>query len=176
MDYQTVALSQGDTFILATDGVYEFLSPKDIIKTIHNATNLDEAAKNLVNHAYEAGSDDNLTVQIARLESLPTQQVDEVQKQINHLPAAPQLTARMDFDGYKILRDIYISSRSHVFLAQDTETDAKVVIKTPSTELRSNQAFLESFLMEDWIAKRVNNAHVLKAIEPTRKRNYLYTR
>jgi serine/threonine protein kinase len=29
--------------------------------------------------------------------------------------------------------------------------------------------------MEDWIAKRVSNAHVLKAIEPNRKRNYLYT-
>ena len=41
--------------------------------------------------------------------------------------------------------------------------------------MRNNQECLESFLMEDWIAKRLNNAHILKAIEPTRKRNFLYT-
>jgi serine/threonine protein kinase len=59
-------------------------------------------------------------------------------------------------------------------LAEDTDTGEKVVIKTPSAEMRKNQEYLESFLMEDWIARRVSNAHVLKAIEPDRKRNYLY--
>ena len=28
--------------------------------------------------------------------------------------------------------------------------------------------------MEDWIAKRINNPHVLKALPAKRKRNYLY--
>jgi serine/threonine protein kinase len=175
IDYQTVPLNIGDTFVLATDGVYEFVSPKAIAEAINQGGNLDEIAKNLVNNALNAGSDDNLTIQIVRLDSLPEQYIEEVQKQLNYLPVAPQLAARMQFDGYAILRDIYISSRSHVFLAEDIDSGQKVVIKTPSTEMKHNQEYLESLLMEDWIAKRVNNAHVLKAIEPTKKRNYLYT-
>tara|TARA_R110001592_G_scaffold130225_3_gene343361 strand:- start:18099 stop:19811 length:1713 start_codon:yes stop_codon:yes gene_type:complete len=174
MDYKTLPLTIGDIFILATDGVYEFLSPKHMTETIHQSSTLDEAAESLVKDAFDFGSDDNLTIQIARIDNLPGRHVEEVQQQVNQLCAAPQLSARMNFDGYTIIRDLYISSRSHVFLAEDNDSKEKVVLKTPSAEMRNNQAYLESFLMEDWIAKRVNNAHVLKAIEPTRKRNYLY--
>ena len=174
IDYKTLLLSEGDTFILATDGVYEFTSTKSIAGAINQRTNLDETAKKIVEDAYEAGSDDNLTIQIVRIESLPSQHIKEVHQQITLLPTAPQLSARMHFDGYNILRDIYISSRSHVFLAEDLDSGEKVVIKTPSAEMRNHQEYLESFLMEDWIAKRISNPHVLKAIEPVRKRNYLY--
>lgn len=174
MDYKSEALNKGDTFVLATDGVYEFLTPKTIAEAINQSDDLDKVAHQLVDEAYAAGSDDNLTIQVIRLANLPAQHVAEVHQQVNLLPAAPQLAARMNIDGYNIIRDIYISSRSHVFLAEDTDTGEKVVIKTPSAEMRNNQEYLESFLMEDWIAKRVTNAHVLKAIEPNRKRNYLY--
>tara|TARA_R110001592_G_scaffold175466_5_gene414730 strand:+ start:53024 stop:54736 length:1713 start_codon:yes stop_codon:yes gene_type:complete len=174
IDYKTIPLTIGDTFILATDGVYEFLSAKHITEVINKSSTLDEAAETIIKDAFEAGSDDNLTIQIARINNLPGQHVEEVQQQVHQLAPAPQLSARMNFDGYTIIREIYISSRSHVFLAEDNDSKEKVVLKTPSAEMRNDQTYLESFLMEDWIAKRVNNAHVLKAIEPTRKRNYLY--
>jgi serine/threonine protein kinase len=80
----------------------------------------------------------------------------------------------MQFDGYEILREIYISSRSHVFLARDNDTCEIVVIKIPSAELRNDSKYLERFMLEEWIAKRVNNPNVAKAIEPKRKRNFLY--
>lgn len=174
IDYKNTSISIGDVFVLTTDGVYEFLSDKYIAECIRDASDLNVVAEQLVKEAFDAGSDDNLTIQIARVENLPSQHVDEVQQQVQHLPAAPQLAARMNFDGYTILRDVYISSRSHVFLAQDNDSKDTVILKTPSAEMRQNQAYLESFLMEEWIAKRVNNAHVLKAIEPTRQRNFLY--
>jgi len=62
-----------------------------------------------------------------------------------------------------------------VYLAKDLDTDQNVVLKLPSTELSDNEEYLENMLMEDWIAQRINNAHVMKAIPPVRKRNYLYT-
>ena len=174
VDYKATQITIGDTFILATDGVYEFLSAKHIADVAKESRDLDEAAQRLVKEAFEAGSDDNLTIQIAKVNSLPSQHIAEIQQMVHQLPVAPQLFARMVFDGFTIIRDIYISSRSHVFLAEDNDSKEKVVLKTPSAEMRNNQVYLESFLIEDWIAKRVNNAHVLKAIEPTRKRNYLY--
>ncbi len=175
MDYKTLPLNLGDVYVLATDGVFEFIPAKEIAEAISQGSDLNHVAKELVDKAFAAGSNDNLTIQIVRLDNLPEQYVAEVQQQLTQLPAAPQLSARMQFDGYHILRDIYISSRSHVFLAEDMDTGEKVVIKTPSMEMRNHPETLENFLMEDWIAKRLNNAHVLRAIEPTRKRHYLYT-
>ena len=173
IDYQKQAIEKGDTFVIATDGVYEFISGTNIVKTIKNANSLSDAAQAIIDQAIELGSDDNLSVQIARVDNVPEYQLDEVH-QLTMLPLPPRLAPRMQFDGYEIIREIYISSRSHVFLARDNDTNETVVIKTPSAELRNDSKYLEHFMLEEWIAKRVNNPHVAKAIEPTRKRNFLY--
>jgi serine/threonine protein phosphatase PrpC len=173
IDYQSQIIETGDVFILATDGVYEFIDGKEISQKITNTESLDLAANEIIEQALAAGSDDNLSIQIVRVENVPNYQLDEVQ-QLTRLPVAPSLSARMHFDGYEIIREIYISSRSHVFLARDLDSLQTVVIKTPSIELRNDTVYLERFMLEEWIAKRINNPHVAKAIEPNRKRNFLY--
>lgn len=173
IDYQTLQLEQGDVFILATDGLYEFIKSEEICRVINENTCVETTAKQLLNMAVENGSDDNISVQIARVETLPEYQLDEVQ-QLTKLPVPPKLAPRTIFDGYEILREIYISSRSHVFLAKDLDSLEKVVIKVPSTELSSDNQYLERFMLEEWIAKRINNPHVAKVIIPERKRNFLY--
>jgi len=176
IDYKTLPLEVGDVFILATDGVYEYAAEVFILKAIHQyANDLDKAARMIVDEALQQGSSDNLTVQIVRIEALPHQDAGELHQQLTVLPFPPELKARMQFDGYDIIRDVYISSRSHVYLAMDHETKKKVIIKTPSIEHQDDTQYLERFLMEEWIARRINNAHVLKACEQTRKRHFLYT-
>jgi len=176
LDYKTVTLEEGDIYFLATDGVYEFLKKDQIFSSIKQYNqDLNLAAKDLVQRAFEAGSDDNLTLQLVRIDHLPQKGALEVQKEAQELPVPPSLDARMEFDGYTILRDLYISSRSHVYLAKDLTSGQQVVIKTPSTEQKNNASYLEHFLLEDWIAKRLNNPHILKAFQPNRKQSYLYT-
>jgi len=174
IDYHSQAIEKGDIFILATDGVYEFLNNKQFIHHIAHSETLDIAAKQIVDQALLEGSDDNLSIQIVRIEHVPDYQLDEVQQHVTQLPLPPRLHPRMQFDGYEIVREIYISSRSHVFLARDLTSQETVVIKTPSTELRNDSQYLEIFMLEEWIAKRLNNPHVAKAIGLTRKRNFLY--
>jgi serine/threonine protein phosphatase PrpC len=173
IDYQSQSIEQGDIFIICTDGVYEFIDGQKISQQIAMAESLDLAANAIIKQALTQGSDDNLSIQIVRVENVPNYQLDEIQ-QLTALPVPPSLTARMHFDGYEIIREIYISSRSHVFLARDLDSLQTVVIKTPSVELRNDALYLERFMLEEWIAKRVNNPHVAKAIEPNRKRNFLY--
>jgi serine/threonine protein kinase len=139
-----------------------------------NGNDFDAMAKAIAEKAYDAGSDDNLTVQIVRVDTLPNKDVDEIHKQLTEKPFAPILDARMKFDGYTIVRELSASSRSHVYLAVDDETNTSVVLKTPSIDLQDDKAFLERFLMEEWIAIRINSAHVAKSYLQTRKRNYLY--
>lgn len=175
IDYQSMPVEQGDIFLLATDGIYEHTDDEFIIRSINeNQQDLDTAARAITDEAYRQGSTDNLTVQIIKLDELPVQDADEVYQQLTELPFPPLLEARRIFDGYQIIREVHASSRSHIYLAVDMETDTQVIIKTPSIDLRDDPAYLERFLMEEWIARRINSAHVLKPCLQTRKRNYFY--
>ena len=175
IDYCAVTLERGDVFVLATDGVHEFLQATSLAAAIEQDGRLDEVARVLTAQALERGSNDNLTIQLVKVEDLPEHASSEIQQQVTELPLPPELTARMVFDGYRIVRELHSSHRSHVHLATDTETDAKVVLKTPSIDLSDNREYLERFLLEDWIARRINNPHVVRACDQTRKRNFLYT-
>ncbi|PJE54624.1 bifunctional protein-serine/threonine kinase/phosphatase [Marinomonas sp. BSi20584] len=174
LDYQTLPMTKGDIFVMATDGVYEFLEAEQIVTCIAESESLDQTAEHLIALALENGSDDNLSIQIARVDEVPSYQLEDVQQGVSLLPLPPLLRERMTFDGYEILRSVYVSSRSHVFLACDIDSNELVVIKTPSAELSDDAAYLESFMLEDWIAKRLNNPHVVKAIESPRQRQFLY--
>ncbi|MEN9481277.1 MAG: hypothetical protein RLZZ298_2672 [Pseudomonadota bacterium] len=175
VDYQAMPLEEGELLVLATDGVYEFTDAACVAAAIEGcAGNLDQAAKAIVEEALKRGSGDNLTIQIIRIDELPSPESNEMYRQISELPFPPELDARMDFDGYKIIREIKGSARSHIYLAVDSESGEKVVIKTPSVDLQASPAYLERFLMEEWIAKRLNSPHVLKPCSQTRKRNFIY--
>lgn len=178
IDYRAVGVQTGDVFILATDGVHEHLDSRALLSALADGrADLNAVAKSLVEDAYEQGSEDNLTVQLVRVEEIPASGITEIHHQLSELPLPPELAPRMEFDGFRIVRDIRISSRSHVHLALDSAggTATPVVIKTPSVDLRNDPAYLERFLLEDWIARRIDSPHVVRACEPSRKRNYLYT-
>lgn len=175
IDYQALPLETGDVFLLVTDGVYEFADPAFMAAAVQRGRgDLDAAARAIVEEAYERGSDDNLTAQIIAIDELPSQTVTEIQQQLSELALPPILEARATLDGYKNIRELHGSSRSHIYLTQDTETQALVVLKTPSIDLQGDAAYLERFLMEEWVARRINSAHVLKPCAQTRKRHHLY--
>lgn len=175
IDYQSFKVNVGDVFMLATDGIYEFASESFITKAIGQyKDSLDKATQAILLESLANGSADNLTIQLVRVKDLPSQNVGELYEQLTELPFPPPLEPRMELDGYKIIREIHMSSRSHVYLAEDVATSTHVVIKAPSVDLRGNAAYLERFLLEDWIAKRLNSAHVMKPCIHDRKRNYLY--
>ena len=176
IDYLGIPVAVGDTFVLATDGVYEFVSEGRIATTIaRHAGDLDLAARRILDEALANGSDDNLTIQVVRVEELPAHDAEDVHRHAVNLPFPPELRPRMEFDGYRIVRELHHSSRSHVYLAEDIESGRQVALKTPSVDLREDQAYLERFLLEEWVARRIDNVHVLKYLPHARKRNYLYT-
>ncbi len=175
IDYDTLPVEVGDIFLFMTDGVYEYVSSALMISIIEACNgDMNAAAKRIVETAYENESDDNLTIQLVKVETLPDKDANEIQKQLSEKPLPPLLEARMMFDGYKIIRELSASHRSHVYLAVDTETDTSVVLKTPSIDLSEDKAYLERFLLEEWIAIRMNNAHLVKSYLQTRQRNYIY--
>lgn len=175
IDYLALPVEPGDVFLLASDGVHEHVDDAFVADAVRRGrADLDGAARAIVAEALGRGSPDNLTVQIVAIDALPAQGVGDIQQQATALPLPPLLEARMSFDGYRIVRELHGSHRSHIYLAVDEQSEALVAIKTPSIDLRGDPAYLERFLMEEWVARRIDSAHVLKPCAQTRERHYLY--
>ncbi len=175
IDYSAEPLEIGDLFLLATDGVYDYLDTTQVTKVVEQFGNdLNQAAQAIVENAYASGSEDNLTCVLVRIDQLPVQELEEIHNKLTQLPFPPQWQPRDKFDGYQIVRQLYASARSHIYLAVDEESGETVAIKVPSTELRQDTAHLERFLLEEWIARRINSAYVLKPCRHDRARSYFY--
>ena len=175
IDYIAVPVEPGDVFVLTTDGVHEHASGREIAEAIAlHRDDLDAAAREIVAKALDNGSPDNLTVQVVRIDSLPEHQGTELHRQMANLPAPPILSPRDVVDGWRIMREIHGSPRSHIYLAVDTRTDQPAILKTPSIDKQDDPAYIERFLMEEWVARRVNSAHVLKPVDHARERTMQY--
>jgi serine/threonine protein kinase len=72
------------------------------------------------------------------------------------------------------MREIHASPRSHIYLAVDVETEEPAILKTPSIDKQDDADYLERFMMEEWVARRVHSAHVLKPVEHSRERTHRY--
>ncbi len=73
-----------------------------------HAGDLDAAAQLIAREAFDRGSEDNLTTLVVRVDALPTQDANEVHRQLTELPFPPELVPRMNFDGFTILRELHV--------------------------------------------------------------------
>ncbi|MEW5757258.1 MAG: protein kinase [Pseudomonadota bacterium] len=175
IDYHSLPVVTGDIFLLCTDGIHEFIDHKALTQLVAGAAeNLERAARQIVTRALELGSQDNVTCQLVQITQLPLQDVDEFYHQLAELPFPPPLDAGMVLDGYKILRELHASTRTQIYLAQDIESGAQVIIKTPSVNYQDDASYIDRFMHEEWIGRRLSSPHVLKALEPKQRRRFLY--
>ncbi|MES1951638.1 serine/threonine-protein kinase [Salinisphaera sp. S4-8] len=175
IDYQRLAIASGDVFVLATDGVYEYTDDPTLIDTVAvHGDDLEAAAAHLVDMSYEHGSHDNLTVQLVRIDRVGEASADDISEGVAQRAFAPVLEARMHFEGYEIVRALHVSGRSHVFLARDEVDGAPVALKIPASDLKADPVLLERFLLEEWIARRIDSPYVLKASAPRQNPTHLF--
>ena len=103
---------------------------------------LDAAARRSSSEAFERGSEDNLTVQIVRVDALPTAERERSASASHRSCRCRRCSKpRMVFDGYRIVRELHASSRSHVYPGRSMPRPTRrSCIKTPSIDLRDDAA------------------------------------
>ncbi|MCB1617192.1 MAG: bifunctional protein-serine/threonine kinase/phosphatase [Pseudomonadales bacterium] len=175
LDYQALPLEVGDTFVLTSDGVHEQMDGAFVAATVARLhDDLDLAARTIVEEALRRGSGDNLTVQIVRVDALPDPEAAELPQLAAGLRPPPLPEPGALLDGYRIVRELHASHRSHLYLVQDEESGERLVMKVPSIDMREDAAYLERFLLEEWVARRLHSPHVLRAAAQRRQRSALY--
>jgi serine/threonine protein kinase len=175
IDYKSFELELGDTFLFCTDGIHDFVTDSVLLDIINESTlDLDERCEKISHLALKNGSNDNLSCQLLTVTELPSLDPDEVFSKLTELPFPPELYEGMVIDGYRITRELHASSTSQLYQAVDTETNEKVVLKTPSVNFEDDPAYLERFQLEEWAGKRIDSPHVIRTVEQQRPRRFLY--
>ena len=191
VDYQKVDIEQGDIFFLSSDGVHDYITHKELQYILFNnvsrcsskitSNNYHHVCAMLTEKAFAAGSGDNLSCQILKIDGLPDSNNQEVYERLAHLPFPAPLDVGQSLDNLTVMRVLHESSRSQVYLVkkikEDTTTIEKndlFILKTPSINFDDDPAYIERFALEQWIGKRIDSPFVVKIIEPEQK-TALYT-
>ncbi|HIP81402.1 MAG TPA: bifunctional protein-serine/threonine kinase/phosphatase [Leucothrix mucor] len=182
IDYRATAVQEGDIYLFTTDGIHDFVCDKEIHEILElHKEHPQKITDILVKSATLNECDDNISAQILKVDVLPDPDKTEFYEQLTQLPFPPDLAAGNILDGYKILRELNASSRSQVYLAEDMQGEKikglfpKVVIKTPSVNFEDDPSYIDLFLHEEWVAKRLSSPHLIKVRGINRKRTFLYT-
>lgn len=174
IDYKSVDIEVNDVFVMTTDGIHDYMSDNQIRDIVSQNANLNVLADQIVSTALSHDSHDNVTCQIIHIESLPSQQADEVINDLIRLPFPPDFSPGMVIDGYKVIRDFHSSSTSQLYLVEDTETSQIMLMKTPSVNYEDDPSYIDRFHMEEWAGKRIYHPNVMVTYEQKRKRSCQY--
>lgn len=175
VDYHQVGARAGDVFFLSTDGVHDYV-PDDVIATQLGAglADPDAACAGLLECARVSGSPDNLSCQIVVVEELGAEEGADVYRELNRLPFPPDLDPGIVFEGYRIEKLMHASSRSQLYLATEQAGGRRVVLKTPSINFVDDAAYIDRFVMEEWVGRRLSNRHLIKMLNKVSEPRFLF--
>ena len=180
IDYTHIALKQGDLFLFTTQGVRGTLLPSDYVRLIRqDASDLDAACERLADEAKQRAQDrgyggDQFCFQLVRIDELPEEITEHPGQLYGDLPIPPELAPGERLDGLEILAVLSRTAQSRVYRVRDVHSEREMVMKAPSPELSLRNAYLEHFLLQQWVVERVNSPFVVKVMDPSRPRRYLY--
>lgn len=173
-DYANVPVTVGDQFLLTSDGIHDFLSPDQIKDTLMMAATAQDAADHLVKQALTHGSDDNISAVVVRVIGLPDTTLEDYSHELTRLPFPPELSIGMRIDGLEILDEIFASARSQLYRVRDVLSGEVMVMKTPSRNYEEDVSYIDRFIQEEWIGKRINSPYVVKVATQSQPRRFLY--
>lgn len=174
VDYGREPVAEGDVLMLSSDGVHDFIPVDDLQKILAQDKSAEEISHELVETAFENGSDDNISAVVARIHRLPEESLDDYSVKLTRLPFPPEMSVGMKIDGYEIVKELFASSRSQLYLVRDTETGEIAAMKTPSLNYEDDVSYIDRFIQEEWIGSRVKSENVVQIIRQKRPRTCLY--
>ena len=174
IDYGKIELQGGDKLLLCSDGVHDFISFEELSLLLGSDDTAHNIAENIRKKALKNETDDNLSAIVAEIVSLPEENLDDYSAQLTQLPFPPELAEGNILDGYKVVKELFASSRSQLYLVEDIESGNQCVMKTPSRNFEDDMNYIDRFIQEEWIGSRIKSPNVVSIVPQTRKRTALY--
>ncbi|MCF2946613.1 protein kinase [Paraglaciecola aquimarina] len=175
VDFKSVELEKDDIYVFTTDGVHEFLPPKKLLSFIQdNSFSYEQRAKNIVDAALEAGSDDNLTCLLVHVAQIAQASLDEHYRQLTRLAMPPALEVGMKLEGYRVVKTVFNGTRSSLYKVINEEDGKVYGLKTPSQHFADDPIYLGGFLREEWIGQHIKHHNVMGVFKRPDKAKFMY--
>ena len=165
-------LQEGDVFALTSNGVHGALDSTVLMSCLIGDKKVQLMAETLTERAQAAAKTDNPRACVVRVERLP-RKISRNGGATLAMLALPMIGDTVD--GWRIDELVQKSSRYRLYRAVDAN-DQKVLLKFPNPRFGDSAAFIDGFLREEWIARRVDSPYLVRAL-PTvpGQRTALYT-
>lgn len=177
VDHGMGELRERDVMLLACDGVWSSMSEYDMTVALADVaagrTEPALCADALVGAALAAGSSDNCTALVLRIDALPEENLRDALSVSAQLPVPPRLKVGQEIDGYIVEGVIHASQATLLYRVIDPKTQRQLVLKTLNPDRANDPHERSAFAHEEWLAKRVVARFFPQVITPDQK-NYLY--
>jgi protein phosphatase len=175
LDFVSEELRKEDLFVFFSDGVTDWVSDDQIRTVLAEEDDLQRACERLTAQALAQGSQDNITCQIVRILSLPSETCDEIEERGGELPFPKKVRAGMFIDDYEIMERIHKGRMAVLHKARDPQSGRIVAMKFPNPLYEDDKDYVDRFLREEWAGKRLQSSAIVKVIPQTHyRRSCLY--
>ena len=172
VDYLEGELHEGESFLLVCDGIWSVLGDHGIRSILQAEAEPTAACQALVSAAHLAGSQDNASALLVRIEQLPQSALADTLAQLDQWPLPPKLRAGQAFEGWQVESLLGESRQSLLYRVHDNQQRAWLLKTLPPSRHNDPQAG-PALLQEEWFLKRVAGRHFAEA-HPLPQRQHLY--
>jgi serine/threonine protein phosphatase PrpC len=178
VDIHVAQVRPGDVVVQCCDGVWSKITEGEILSVASKMPPA-EASRELVRLAERRSADDNLTVQIVRVEGierlsyyrgLPTYQKETPAIMGQELEVGQVLDGR-----YRVTDLVARSGMAAIFKGVDTTNEQVVALKVPFMQFESDPGFYSRFQREQEIGRALQHPYILHLLDsPDQKKSRPY--
>ena len=172
VDFHEGDLQVSDCFLLISDGVWACLGDAAIRRILLDEANPMLAAHALIHAAHLAGSQDNASALLVRVDALPDKPLADALAEVAGWPVPPRLKEGQMFEGWQVEQRLAISQQSWLYRVRDS-AGRPWLLKTLAPGQQGDTQAMQALLMEEWFLRRVAGRAFVE-LHPLSQRQHLY--
>lgn len=172
LDFLDGELRLNESFVLLSDGIWAVLGDTAIAGILRDQPDLQSAAQTLVNAAHLAGSQDNASALLVRVDALGETNIGDALIHLQQWPLPPALKPGQTFEGWQVEGVLGQSQQSLLYRVRDGQQQPWL-LKTLPGHLHNDHLAGQALLSEEWFLKRVAGRH-FPEVHAASQRQHLY--
>ncbi|TPG96286.1 bifunctional protein-serine/threonine kinase/phosphatase [Pseudomonas caspiana] len=172
LDFLDGELRLNESFVLLSDGIWAVLGDTAIAAILRDQPDLNSAAQTLVSAAHLAGSQDNASALLVRVDALGETSIGDALIHLQQWPLPPALKPGQAFEGWQVEGILGQSQQSLLYRVRDGQQQPWL-LKTLPGALRDDHLAGQALLSEEWFLKRVAGRH-FPEVHAASQRQHLY--
>ncbi|NWD04218.1 protein kinase domain-containing protein [Pseudomonas gingeri] len=172
VDYLDGEVRQGESFLLLSDGVWATLGDPAIAAILREQPELESAVMTLVSAAHLAGSQDNASALLVRVDQPGENSLGDTLIQLQQWPLPPPLKPGQSFENWQVESVLGQTRQSILYRVRDAQQQPWLLKTLPQSRHAEPHAG-QDLLQEEWFLRRVAG-RCFPEVHPAPQRQHLY--